>query len=76
MRISSDACLRIAHAGGSLIVDSSISSDAMLRIANAVQARGVGHLTVKASGISSDAMIRISNAAPGRVTFDVTDPVE
>ncbi|MGX1179355.1 hypothetical protein AB7M31_002423 [Pseudomonas sp. IAP-CY TE4608] len=73
MRISSDACVRIANAGGSLIVDNSISSDAMQRIAHAIHVQGVGHLTIKATSISSDAMARIANAAPGRVTFDVTE---
>jgi len=73
MRISSDALIRIANAGGSLVIDNSISSDAMIRIASAVKNQGVGHLTVKVSTLSSDAMIRIANAAPGQVTFEILE---
>lgn len=72
MAISTDSLVRIANAGGSLVVPTSISTDSLVRIANAVRAKGVGHLTIEGPTKTTDSMIRISNAAPGMVTFDVT----
>lgn len=72
MAVSTENLIRIAIAGGSLVVDSSISTENLIRIAIAVGSKGVGTLTITGKLKSTENMVRIAIAGQGRVTFDVT----
>ena len=72
MAVSTENLVRVAMAGGSVVVDSSTSTDSLVRIAMAVKAKGVGHLTIAGNAKSTESIVRIAMAAPGHVTFDVS----
>lgn len=68
---STDSLVRIASAGGSLIIStSSISSDSFVRIASTLK-ESCSLTITNASGISTDSAVRIASACKnGNVIFD------
>jgi len=66
-----DTLLRVAEAGGSLVLGAGYMPDSLVRIATTMRGRG-GHLTIRAPGLLPDTMVRVSAAAPGQVTFDLS----
>lgn len=70
--MSTDNLVRIAEAGGSMIVPHGISIPSLVRIA-AAAAHGHTQITIKgATKMLTDDMIRIAAAAKGCVIFDFT----
>lgn len=72
MAVSTDNIVRIAQAGGSVVVNTSITTDNLVRIAQAIKKAGVGHLTISGNPKSTDNMVRIAKSAPGQITFDLS----
>lgn len=66
-----DSLVKVAAAGGSLMIGEGYLVDSVVKIALAMKGKG-GHLTVKSGKYLADSMVKISQAAPGQVTFDLT----
>ncbi|NBA79049.1 hypothetical protein GVN15_00260 [Pseudomonas putida] len=67
-----DSLVRVAMAGGSLVVSGNYAVDGLVRIAMALKAKGQGTLTIKTTNAAADSMVRVAMAAPGQVIFDLT----
>lgn len=70
MAYTVDTLVKVASAGGSLVVGDNYLVDSLVRIAGAMKGKG-GRLTICNTGLLADSMIRIVAAAPGQVTFNV-----
>lgn len=70
MAYTVDTLVRVASAGGSLVVGGNYLVDSLVRIAEAMKGKG-GRLTICNTGLLADSMVRIAAAAPGQVTFNV-----
>jgi len=66
-----DSLLKVAAAGGSLVIGEGYMVDSVVKIAQAMKGNG-GHLTIKSQKYMVDSMIKICRSAPGQVTFDLS----
>ena len=66
-----DTLVRVATAGGNLVIGEGYMVDSVVQIAKAMKGKG-GHLTVKSGKYMTESMVKICQAAPGQVTFDLT----
>ncbi|AHC36480.1 MULTISPECIES: hypothetical protein [unclassified Pseudomonas] len=66
-----DSLLKVAAAGGSLVIGEGYMVDSVIQIAQTLKGNG-GHLTIKSQKYMVDSMIKICRAAPGQVTFDLS----
>ncbi|WP_252088716.1 hypothetical protein [Pseudomonas sp. MWU13-3659] len=67
-----ESLVRVATAGGSVVVSGNYEVDGLVRVAMALKTKGQGTLTIKTSNAAVDSMVRIAMAAPGQVVFDLT----
>ena len=70
---TTDSLVRIANAGGGMIIDAKqMMTDSLVRIANAAS-NGSGKIIIKnADKHMTDSLVRIANASKGNVIFDFT----
>ncbi|MFL1477485.1 hypothetical protein [Pseudomonas grimontii] len=66
-----DSLLKVAAAGGSLVIGDGYMVDNVIKIAQAMKGNG-GHLTIKSQQYMVDNMVKICRSAPGQVTFDIS----
>lgn len=66
-----DSLLKVAAAGGSLVIGDGYMVDNVIKIAQTMKGNG-GHLTIKSQKYMVENMIKISRSAPGQVTFDLS----
>lgn len=69
---ATESLVRVAMAGGSLVVSGNHAVDGLVKVAMALKTSGQGTLTIKTSNAAVDSLVRIAMAAPGQVVFDFT----
>lgn len=72
MANATESLVRVAMAGGSLVVRDSYAVEDLVRIAMALRAKGQGTLTIRSTDATAENMVRVAMAAPGQVTFDLS----
>lgn len=71
MAFTTDSLVRIAAAGGGLIMDSKGHTvDNLVRIAAATKQNGAKIILTNISGFTVDSLVRIGAASDGNVIFD------
>lgn len=71
MAYTVESLVRVAMAGGSLVVGEGYTVESLVRIAMALKVKGRGTLTIKAGNTPVESMVRVAMIAPGQVIFDV-----
>jgi hypothetical protein len=67
---SVDELVRIAHAGGGMVIPPGKSTDELVRIAHAAAGKGATILIRGARSKNTDECVRIAHAGKGAVQFD------
>lgn len=72
MAFTTDSLVRIAAAGGGIVMDcKGFTADSLVRIAAATKTNGTKVILTNLNGYTVDSLVRIGAAGQGNVIFDI-----
>ena len=72
MAFTTDSLVRIAAAGGGIVMDcKGFTADSLVRIAAATKTNGAKVILTNLNGYTVDSLVRIGAAGQGNVIFDI-----